>query len=451
MKFNIRYNLRKKASKRAEKIYLICRFAGEKFVYPTAYSILPKHWNVKTGEIRNVIEELNRDIINNHLRELKAAAKDIYDKTIASRMPVTKQLLKSELDKWTGKTVIDKPIFWTWTRKYIDDSPKRINPKTGRIISPRTIQEYETTFTYLKEFEQTNREELDYHTIDLNTLKDFRDYLTTVKGFALNNIAKHIDGLRQFLRAADADKISIDSDTINPKRFTIAREEPEDIYLNEIELQHLASFDLSDHTKYITIEETQKGKKRAVRVSYSTLDRVRDLFVIGCHTGLRVSDYNNIKPHNVKGEFLDLYQYKGGKRVVVPIHNTVKEILTKYGGKTPPKISDQKINQYIKEICRLAGFTEDIEKRQTKGGELVATILKKWQLVKSHTGRRSFASNMTRKGIPIQQIMQITGHKKESVFLKYVKLTAMEHAEIMREHMLTGNKNIYNLQTVKGH
>lgn len=441
MKFNTRFNLRKQDSKKPEKIYLICRFAGQKFVYPTAFNILPKYWNIKVGEVRNVIYEPNRDMINNYLRSLKAAAKDIYENAIVARTPVTKELLKSELDKWTGKTVEDKPVFWTWTRKYIDDSPTRINPKTGRVISPRTIQEYETTYTYLKEFEKANRETLDYDIINLDTLKDFRDFLTTEKDFALNNIAKHIDNFRQFLRAADDDKIKIDSDTINPKRFIIAREAPEDIYLNESELQHLASFDLSDHTQHITLVEVVKGKERTVRVNYSTLDRVRDLFLIGCHTGLRVSDYNNIKPHNIKGEFVDLYQYKGGKRVVIPMHDTVKEIMAKYGGKTPPKISDQKINLYIKEICSLAGFTEEIEKRQTKGGKLVATIYKKHQLVKSHTARRSFASNMTRRGIPIQQIMQVTGHKKESMFLKYVKLTAMEHAEIMRAHMLAGNNN----------
>jgi len=449
MKFNTRYNLRKQDSKKPEKIYLICRFAGEKFVYPTAFNILPKHWNIRAGEVRNVIEEPNRDIINKYLRELKAAAKSIYDNAIAARTPITKQLLKSSLDKWTGKTIEDKPTFWTWTKKYIDESPKRINPKTGRVISHRTIQEYNTTFDYLKEFEKTNREKLDYDTVSLNTLRDFRDYLTTVKGFAVNNIAKHIDNLRQFLRAADAEKIAIDTDTINPKRFTIAREAPQDVYLNDRELQAITGLDLSDHTKYLTFVQLQKGQKKTVKVQYSTLDRIRDLFIIGCYTGLRVSDYNNIKPHHIKGDYLDLYQHKTGQRVVIPIHDTVRQIMAKYGGQTPPKISDQKLNMYIKEVCREAGITETIEKQQTKGGEKVANVLQKWQMVTSHTARRSFASNMTKRGIPIQQIMQITGHKKESVFLKYVKLSVIEHAEIMRAHMLPGSPNQQSLNIIK--
>jgi len=436
MKFNTRYNLRRQTSKKPERIYLICRFNGEKFVYPTAFNILPKHWNTKIGEVRNVIDQPNREDVNRYLRDLKAAAKSLYEDAIIRRTPVTKLVLKSRLDKWTGKTIEEKPVFLTWIQRYIDNSPTRINPKTGRVISYRTIQEYKTTYEYLKEFEKANRERLDFDTINIITLSDFRDYLTTVKGFSLNNIAKHIDNFRQFLRAADAEKISIDTDTINPKRFTLARETPQDVYITEGELQQIAALDLSDSNGYITIEQAEKGKKKTVKVHYSTLGRVRDLFLIGCYTGLRVSDYNNIKPHHIKAEYIDLYQQKTGQRVVIPMNDSIKTVLTKYEGRTPPKISDQKINRYIKEICRMVGLTEPIEKQQTKGGAKQAHVLEKWQLVTSHTARRSFASNMTKRGIPIQQIMQITGHKKESVFLKYVKLTPLEHAEIMRTHLL---------------
>ncbi|WP_315820979.1 site-specific integrase [Paraflavitalea speifideaquila] len=222
----------------------------------------------------------------------------------------------------------------------------------------------------------------------------------------------------------------------------MAREIPQDVYLTENELQTIAGIDLSDRTQYITIQQGQNGEEKTVKVHYHTLDRVRDLFMIGCYTGLRVSDYNNIKPHHIKGKYIDLYQRKTGERVVIPIHNTVKTIIAKYGGQTPPKISDQKINQYIKEICKLAEITETIEKQQTKGGEKVASVLEKWQLVTSHTARRSFATNMTKQGIPIQLIMKITGHKKESVFLKYIKLSALEYAEILQKHLHTGTNNL---------
>lgn len=416
MKFNTRFNLRKQDSKKPQKIYLVCRFNYEKLVYPTSFNVLPTHWNAKAGEIRNVIAEPDRFLINNYLQELRAAANGIYNNSIDSHTSLTKQLLKRELNKYTGLTVEAKATFKEWLQNYIDNSPTRINPKTGRVISYRTIQEYNTTFKCLQDFEKENGERLDFDTINLQTLRDFRDYLTTMKGFAVNNIAKHIDNVRQFLRVANDDKIKIDIDTINPKKFTVAREMPQDIYLNEIDLKAIENLDLSNKL---------------------THDRVRDLFLIGCNTGLRISDFNNIKHHNIKGNFIEIYQYKTGGKVVIPINKTVKAILTKYNGNTPPKISDQKLNEYLKIICKEAGLKEQIEKQQTKAGEKIKTVYEKWQMVTSHTARRSFATNMTKKGVPIQAIMQITGHKKESVFLKYVKLSPMEYAEIINKHLST--------------
>lgn len=415
MKFNTRFNLRRQSSKKPQKIYLVCRWNGEKLVYPTSYSVVPKNWNTKAGEIRNIIEEQNRVNINSYLNDLKTAAKNIYDNAIIKRIQADeiRTNIKNELDKWTGKTFDVKPNFWRFLNNYIEQSTKRIDVKTGRVISYRSIQEYNTTKKVLKEFETENGQTIDFDNITLTTLTDFRDFLTTIKGFAVNNVAKHIDNLRQFLRAAYAEKIVFDVDVIDGKKFKNAREAAHNIYLNESELIKIEKLDLSNSER---------------------LDKARDLFLIGCYTGLRVSDYNNIKPHNIKGEFIDLYQSKTGGRVVIPIHKTVKAILKKYDDNTPPKMSDQKLNVYIKEVCQKAEIIEQTEKQQTKGGTKVVTVLQKWQLVTSHTARRSFATNMTRAGVPIQTIMKITGHQKETTFLKYVKLSNTEHAEIMQKH-----------------
>jgi integrase len=393
----------------------VCRWNGEKLVYPTAFNVVPKNWNTQKGEIRNVIDELNKVQINSYLNELKTAAKNIYDMLVIKRVQANeiRQNIKKELDKWTGKTFDEKPNFWRFVNNYIEQSNKRIDVKTGRIISYRTIQEYNTTVKVLKEFEAENRQTIDFDNISLNTLTDFRDFLTTGKEFSVNNIAKHIDNLKQFLRAANSEKIMFDSDVIDSKRFKTARETAYNIYLNESELTAIENTELNDNQR---------------------LDKARDLFLIGCYTGLRVSDYNNIKPHNIKGEFIELYQNKTGGQVVIPIHKTVRAILNKYNGNTPPKISDQRLNEYIKEVCKKAGIIEQTEKQQTKGGTKVKTVLEKWQMVTSHTARRSFATNMIKAGLPMQTIMKITGHQKEATFLKYVKLSNSEHAEIMQKY-----------------
>jgi integrase len=440
---NVNFNLRKQDNKSPQIIYLVLRWGGNVYRYTTKYNVFPAKWDSNKQafkldrEKKNPKEllqaeqiEANRLIAekNVYLAKMKKAVLDEYERATATQVLITKEYFKNFLDRWTNRKVDEKPNFWKFVNSYIDNSINRIDPKTGRTISKRTIQEYNTTKGLLQEFEKENGDALEFETLSLATLIDFRDYLTTVKTYtvkdkiteqpkeahySLNNIAKHIDNLRQFLRAAAASKIIFDTDVIDNKKFTNAREIAYNVYLNETELAAIANLDLSTSAR---------------------LDRARDLFLIGCYTGLRVSDYNNIKPHHIKGEFIDLYQTKTGGRVVIPIHHTVKALLKKYNGATPPKISEQKLNEYIKEVCKKAGIVEHTEKQRTKGGSKEATVLEKWQMVSSHTARRSFATNMTKQGLPIQTVMSLTGHTKPATFLKYVKLTATEHAEIVREH-----------------
>ncbi len=147
MKFNTRFNLRKQKSKKPEKVYLVCRWNGERLVYPTSFNVLPKNWNTAKGEIRNVIEEPNRLVINAYLNKLKTSAKNIFDHLITTRIPANeiKQNIKAGLDKWTGKVFEVKPEFWRFVTDYIEKSKSRIDVKTGRFISHKTIQEYKTT------------------------------------------------------------------------------------------------------------------------------------------------------------------------------------------------------------------------------------------------------------------------------------------------------------------
>ena len=81
------------------------------------------------------------------------------------------------------------------------------------------------------------------------------------------------------------------------------------------------------------------------------LDRARDLFLVGCWTGLRFSDFNDIRPKNIKGDFIEIKTQKTGETVVIPIHSALKNIMEKYAGKTenslPPSISNDKLNEYI--------------------------------------------------------------------------------------------------------
>lgn len=430
MKFNIRFNLFAPSAKTAQKIYMTCRWttgaeippavrrkmkyttSANRFVYPSHFSVLAKNWDNKAGRVKNTNAEPLRMHINSHLDFLRKAAYSLYGKSVNENIPFTKEYLKKEMDCLTGKSMAAKKLsLFGFIEKYIGESENRTNPKTGLKISYRSIQEYNTTLKNIKEFQVAYNERLDWPDISVNTFKNFRDYLTTVKNYAINNTAKHVDNFRQFLREAKDENFIFDYSVLTNKRIIVVREEAINVVLNEEELKRIENLNLS-------------GIK----------DKVKDLFLISCWTGLRISDFKNIQSHNIKhredGDYLEIFQKKTGGKVVIPCFESVIQILKKWDDLLP-SVSDQKINMYIKEVCREGRINETVEKRQTKGGQKLSIVSEKWEFVTAHTGRRSFCTNMVKRGYSLKAIMQISGHKKENVFLKYVVLTPMEYALLL--------------------
>jgi len=156
-----------------------------------------------------------------------------------------------------------------------------------------------------------------------------------------------------------------------------------------------------------------------------TKSMARDLFLIGCYTALRYSDYCRLSVFDGEDGFIKMTQQKTKGRVVIPCSPKLRKILLRWNGS--PKLSQQKLNGHIKQICKEAGITQRIN--IYKGGKM--QIVEKWELVTSHTARRTAATNMYRAGIPAISIMKITGHSTEANFLKYIKLSKEENAMLL--------------------
>jgi integrase len=182
---------------------------------------------------------------------------------------------------------------------------------------------------------------------------------------------------------------------------------------------------------HFPFEEIDKIYTTVLEQDY--LDNARDWLVISCDTGQRVSDFMRFRSTmlRVQGEhtFVDFKQVKTGALVSVPLTSRVKAILAKRNGEFPRKISEQRYNDYIKEVAQLAGITQKIEggkvnpetNRKEKG------VFEKWELVSSHIGRRSFATNNYGK-VPTSILKFMTGHASEAQFLSYVGKTQSESA-----------------------
>ena len=123
---------------------------------------------------------------------------------------------------------------------------------------------------------------------------------------------------------------------------------------------------------------------------------------------------------------------KTGKPVVIPLHPIVSAVLAKYGGQMPPAISNQRLNDYVKEAAEMVPSLQvSVVAGITKGGVRREVKYAKWELVSSHTARRSFASNLYRRGIPARTIMSVTGHRTDKAFMRYIRLDGEQHADMI--------------------
>ena len=124
---------------------------------------------------------------------------------------------------------------------------------------------------------------------------------------------------------------------------------------------------------------------------------------------------------------------KTGEFVTVPMHPMVKEIIGKYNSEVPYSLSNQKMNEYLKDIGEAAKLDEKRIIVKTKGGVREEKTFSKFQLITTHTARRSFATNLYNQGFPAIYIMKITGHRTEKAFLKYIKIEQEEAANKLME------------------
>jgi integrase len=382
-----------------------------------------------SGESKD--EQKGRQKFNDKVTGLRAAIES--ELMEAHQADITHEWLKIAIDKHWHPDKYKTSLF-SFIRSFIDKAETKPNPKTGRPVSYKMRREYEVTFSYLKDYATKTGKEFDFKDIDLDFYDGFIQYLQEAhpaktkkketnpaksgtkkpaeRKLAVNTIGKKIQTLKIFLNAArDENKNSYEG--YKSKKFVAMTEEADTIYLNEGELTTLYGKDFS---------------------SNPSMDRVRDLFLVGCWTGCRFSDISQITPESVSGGFINMKQYKTGTKVVIPLHPIVTAILNKYKGQLPEPISNQKFNKSLKEIARLAKLDESTHKAITKGGIRVSKSYKKWELVTTHTARRSFATNLYKSDFPSISIMAITGHKTEEAFLKYIKVTPDEHAKKLQLH-----------------
>ena len=233
-------------------------------------------------------------------------------------------------------------------------------------------------------------------------------------GYNKNTINKNFKFIKTYCYYARDNGIEVNQ---NLKKFSISGEDTKDIYLTLDELETIKS--------YSGLSEK--------------LENVRDWLMVSCFTAQRISDFSRFGKDmiiEVKGQkLISFEQKKGKKKIVIPLLPEVEEVLKKRDGEFPRKISDQRFNEYVKELCKIIGFTEETEGSvvknigddKNKKFRKVKGSYPKYMLVSSHIGRRSFATNLYGK-IPTPLLMSATGHTTEKQFLEYIKIAEVDSA-----------------------
>ncbi|MEO6758202.1 MAG: phage integrase SAM-like domain-containing protein [Saprospiraceae bacterium] len=401
----VRFNL---WDKREELTYVFAYFhyeGGQRLKYSTGYKVRPEFWDGKTHRLKLNRKYPEHTDINLHLNKMELTITQIYrDFDNGEILP---EDFRKEMDYRLGyakrpeNKAVKAPTLFSFIQTFIDE--KKVQPRgTWKIL--------QTVFWLLKSYaEERTGGQLSYENIDFAFFSDFKAWLFAApREHSANYAAKVVSVLRQFLR--DAQRRGYHSKT-DFQNFTVKKVKTTKIALSFEELETMYKMDLGDNQR---------------------LERVRDLFLIGAYTGLRFSDFTRIRPElieAVNGEsILSITTQKTGEQVSIPLLPIPLALLRKYNFEAP-KISNQKMNDYLKELGQLAGMTGKMIVIGSKGGKREDLTAEKWEKLTTHVARRSFATNFYRAGIQPGVLMKITGHSTERQFMQYIAIDGKENAQ----------------------
>ena len=400
---------------------------GNQFYADTQYLVLTDAWDNKRQTVKSrytavedFTEQQGRELMKN-LSELRSFILGEITKDPEHAMTKTKlekiiYAFHHPRSVVNGKRVRSRELLSDYIARYVREmeSGERLNIHKLR-YGLSTIKNYKGFIIQFDEFCKAMHKRYDFGDIDLKFYDDFVAYFTA-KDYSINTIGRHVKELKIIMRAAREEGLH-DNGLIESRKFRVLTAEVENIYLTESEIRAIAEVDL-------------KGDKQK--------SIARDIFLVGCYTAQRFSDYSTINEGNIRTldngqKVIDLKQQKTGNKVVIPIRAELQAILDKYDNRLP-KAYEQKVNKYIKEIAREAGIVDMVEVSYVESGEKKSHLVEKCELVKTHTARRSGATNMYLAGIPTIAIMKITGHKTEKEFMKYIKITEEQTAIELMNH-----------------
>ena len=369
--------------------------------YRTNYKILPKSWDFEKERLKpSASGALEFNVELNNLANCCTRE--------AMRKKETNQFLSKEDYKQIVQDCIDRDNAVN-SEISISHLKTQFLSYKSNFVKEGTLKEYRTVFKGLEDFEKHKGTKLILREMDGKFLDQFEVFLSRKKntndgdkeGLLNDTIHKYISTLKVFLKLCNDNDYLVHPDVFKTQKTNFKKKAYNEIIaLSESEIQKLMNHDLSDRP---------------------SLERVRDLFCLLCYTGQRFEDLINFDPKDIKNNAWDFISVKVKKRVIVPFEGYIapaKDILERIGYSVP-KISNQKFNEYIKTVGKLAGMDEIIKITRYSGKQKLVIEKRKYDFLSSHVGRRSMVTNLLSRNVPITLVQKLTAHSDIRTLMKY--------------------------------
>ena len=414
----------KDAPAKEATIWMYLTWNGEKYRYNTQQRVKICDWeevriSIKNGrEIEEVVQRVKKTatgaiVINKYLDALEFKVKNFANEhytneSIPSKNAVINHLLLKN----------DEKDFTSCFERFITESKNgERRTKKGKIFSSGTTKQYKYNLRVIQDYEKYTGSKITWDSINDKFYNKFTNYLWDERGCFDNVVGARVKILKTFLRWVQEEGIV--KTKLYSDKWIIWEQEADIVVLYPDELKLLNALELS-----------------------GTLEEVRDIFIAGCMTCLRVSNHLNLSPTNLVGDYLKVVSVKSDKPIFIPVNPILKAIFNKYlnkYGTLLPTMYDRKFNFYLKDLGMALEKkikSEDLPesfignewgkpytKTMFKRGKPVVIMKDLTEMISSHTMRRTGITNLLMAGLSEIEVKQISDHTLSSkAFQKYVKI-----------------------------
>ncbi len=387
---------------------------GVRLLTSVGYSINPSKWDSEKQRVKQGASNARGiiyGVINAHLNNIETQSTDFENRYLLEKFPVTPEIIKQNI-RINRCTKQDAPV----KEKTLFDHYTEFMKEVGVMNEWRegTYERYAALQNHLRAFSTT----LSFEDLNEAGLSNFIIFLRETRNLRNSTISKQLGYLKWFLRWSTEKGYNktLDFQTFRAKLKMVDNRV---VFLTWEELMNVYNFQIPENKKY--------------------LDRVRDVFCFCCFTSLRYSDVNNLKRSDIKDGALHITTVKTSDSLTIELNKYSKAILDKYAdipfedNKALPVISNQRMNDYIKELGKLCGLDQPCTITYYKGNARIEEIYPKYELMGTHTGRRTFICNAIMMGIPPQVVMKWTGHSDYKAMKPYIDIADQAKAIAMNK------------------